>query len=450
MSEPKGIISRIEPGSIAADLGLQPGDQIVSINGHVLHDLIDYRFYGSDELLRIVVRRDADPAHGTEQEEAVFEVDREYGVDLGIEFAEPTFDGVRTCANNCSFCFIKGMPKGMRRSLYVKDDDYRLAFLTGNFITLNNLTMEDWYRIQEQRLSPLYVSVHTTNAELRSRLLGNPQATPILPALRFLESMNVKVHAQIVLTPGLNDGPELSRTISDLAGLWPTVRTVGIVPVGLTRFQAQGADAGSGECLRMYRPDEAGPLIDQVEAWQRDFSRRFKVHWVYASDEWYLLADRPVPDTRAYDGFPQIENGIGLVRKLLDNWTRMKRHDTAPPSAQEPMILVCGTLIAPVLTKLAGELAVWLGTTVRVLPVVNDFFGPQVTVSGLLTGQDVRRALEREHPHGRVFLPRSMFNREGDVTLDDMRVADIAAGVQAKITVAGRLSEIAATIRKHG
>jgi putative radical SAM enzyme (TIGR03279 family) len=433
MDSSGGVVARIEPDSVGAQLGLEPGDRIVSINGHVLRDVIDYRFYGADEELDILVLRG--------DEEAVFEVERDYGVDLGIEFTEPTFDGIRTCANNCTFCFVKGVPKGMRRSLYVKDDDYRLAFLIGNFITLSNLGEADWARIAEQHLSPLYVSVHATDPNVHRRLLGNPHAPDILPQLRRLADLGIEVHTQLVLSPDLNDGPELARTIDDLAALWPAVRSVGIVPVGLTRFQ--------GDCLRAYLPDEAGPLIERVERCQKEYRPRFGVRWVYASDEWYLLARRPVPGARAYDGFPQIENGIGLVRKLLDDAAGVRRRLKSSPRlvATESITLVCGALIAPVLGELAADLGELLGATIRALPVVNAFFGPRVTVSGLLTGQDVRRALEQAQPRGWVFLPRAMFNREGEVTLDDLTLEDIGRGLDARCTVAGRLSEVVEAIR---
>jgi putative radical SAM enzyme (TIGR03279 family) len=429
-----GVVAGIEPDSIAAELGLEPGDRIVSINGHVLRDVIDYRFYGADEELDILVRRG--------DEEALFEVERDYGVDLGIEFAEPTFDGIRTCTNNCTFCFIKGVPKGMRRSLYVKDDDYRLAFLIGNFITLSNLGEADWERIAEQHLSPLYVSVHATDPDLHRRLLGNPRAPDILPQLHRLAGLGIDVHTQIVLTPDLNDGLELTRTVDDLAALGPAVRSVGIVPVGLTRFQA--------DCLRAYLPTEAGPLIERVERWQRLYRPRLGAGWVYASDEWYLLAGRRVPGARAYDGFPQIENGIGLARKLRDDAAVVKRRlKSSPlPAAMESITLVCGTLIAPVLGELADDLGELLGVAIRVLPVVNEFFGPRVTVSGLLTGQDVRRTLERAQPRGWVLLPRAMFNREGEVTLDDLTLVDIGRGLDARFALAGRLSEVVKAIRR--
>ena len=338
MSHPHGIVRRVEPGSIASELEIEPGDEVISINGHLLRDEIDYRFYGAEEDLEMLVRRGS--------EETLFEIERDYDDDLGIEFVEPTFDGLRHCANNCSFCFIKGMPSGLRRSLYVKDDDYRYSFLLGNFVTLTNLSDEDWNRIAEQHLSPLYVSVHATDPELRRRLLGNRNAPDILSKLHYLRDVGIEVHTQLVLTPGENDGAPLDQSVEDLAELFPTVLSVGIVPVGLTRYQR--------DCGRVYRADEAGPILDRVEAWQTEYKQRFGTNWVYASDEWYLLGRRPVPPADGYDGFSQLENGIGLVRLLLDDWSELSSQSSI--FSGTPVTLVCGRLIAPVLEELAAEL----------------------------------------------------------------------------------------------
>lgn len=430
--EPQALVASIAPGSIAEELGLEPGDRIISINGHRLRDLIDYRFYGAEEELEILVRRG--------DEEAVFEVERDYGTDLGIEFTDVVFDGIRECVNNCTFCFIKGMPRAMRRSLYVRDDDYRLAFLVGNFITLSNLAEEDWRRIEEQHLSPLYVSVHSTDPDLRRRLIGNPDAPDILPQLRRLRDMGVEVHSQIVLTPGMNDGDKLAKTVTDLAELWPGVRSVGVVPVGLTRFQRN--------CTRTYTPEEAGPLLDRVTGWQKEFRRRFGRSWVYASDEWYLLAERRVPSAKAYDGFPQIENGIGLVRRLLDDWSRTARRRI--PRADVPVTLICGKLIAPVLRTLAGELSAHISQPVGVWPVTNEFFGERVTVSGLLAGRDVRRALQDGRPKGLVFVPRSMFESEGRLTLDGLSLEDLGEGLDARVLTTRNMSEVVRQLSQAG
>jgi putative radical SAM enzyme (TIGR03279 family) len=477
-----GVIAAVAEGSIAERAGMQPGDQLVSVNGHLLRDVIDYRFYGAEEELEIIVERDG--------QRIVFQIERGYDEDLGIEFATPTFDGIRRCNSQCAFCFIAGMPKGMRPSLYVRDDDYRYSFLFGNFVTLTNLTEADWQRLAEQRLSPLYVSVHATDLALRRRLLGNPAAPDVMGQLRRLGELGIQLHTQVVLMPGLNDGPALAQTVADLATLHPAVQSIAIVPVGLTRYHRYN--------LRPHRPDEAGPILDQITAWQREYQEQHNLNLVYASDEWYLLAGHEVPPADEYDGFPQLENGVGLTRVFLDEWEELRSRIQGPTrssrtfsaageretsfatSEEKPstikagrIVLACGTLIAPWLAEIAAELGnlarcrssrtfsaageretsfatpeenpynvELTGLEVEVIPVANDFFGPTVTVSGLLTGQDVIAALQGRDLGDAVFLPRTMFNAAGEVTLDDMTPLEIRARLGTKVEIAGAMGEL--------
>ena len=418
-----GVIAEVHSGSIAAELGLRPGDALLSINGHVLRDVIDYRFYGAEEELELAVERGG--------ERIVHQVERGYDQELGIEFAEPTFDGLRRCNNRCEFCFLEGMPRGMRRSLYIKDDDYRYSFLFGNFITLTNLTEDDWARLAEQRLSPLYVSVHATDPALRRRILGNPAAPDVMEQLKRLGSLGIQVHAQIVLIPDLNDGPHLARTVADLAALHPTVQSIAIVPLGLTRYH-RGP-------FRVYRPEEAGPILAQISAWQREYRRQHGLNLVYASDEWYLLAGLEVPPAEEYDGFPQLENGVGLTRVFLDEEFRVEGCGFRVGK----VILVCGTLIAPVLERKATGLS---GVAIEVVPVENRFFGPTVTVSGLLTGRDVVEALRDRDLGDIVFLPRAMFDASGERTLDDISLAAIGERLGVRVEVAGMVGEVVGLI----
>jgi len=421
------VIAEVRSGSIAAELGLQPGDVFLSINGHVLRDVIDYRFYGAEEELELVVERSG--------EQSVYQVERGYDRELGLEFTEPTFDGLRRCNNRCEFCFLKGMPPGMRRSLYIKDDDYRYSFLFGNFITLTNLTGDDWDRLAEQRLSPLYVSVHATDLALRRRILGNSSAPDIVEQLKGLGSLGMQVHAQIVLIPGLNDGSHLTRTVADLAALHPTVQSIAVVPLGLTKYHR-----GS---FRVYRPEEAGPILIHISAWQREYRRQHGLSLVYASDEWYLLAGLEVPPAEEYDGFPQLENGVGLTRVFLDEGFRVSGFGLQVGK----VTLVCGTLIAPLLKDVAAKLAGRTGLEIEVVPVVNDFFGPTVTVSGLLTGQDVVGALRGRDLGDAVFLSRAMFNASGELTLDDMTAAAIGERLGVRVEVAGMVGEVVDLLR---
>ncbi|MGQ9625996.1 MAG: DUF512 domain-containing protein [Anaerolineae bacterium] len=407
-----GVIASVSPGTIADELGWRPGDVIISINGHILRDVIDFQFYGAEEELEIVLRRGG--------EEMAYQIERDYDEELGVKFTHPTFDGLRSCKNNCLFCFVDGMPPGLRPSLYLKDDDYRYSFLFGNFITLTNLSENDWERLSEQRLSPLYISVHATDPALRRRLFG--RKTPdILAQIRRLGEIGIQAHAQIVLIPGLNDGPALERTVFDLAALYPTVLSIAVVPVGLTRYHRHG--------LRHYRAGEAGPILEQISSWQEHFRRSLGLNLVYAADEWYLLAGRPLPPAEKYDGFPQLENGVGLTRTFLDDWHKLKSH------LPFPITLVCGTLIAPLMEEVCRE---WAGEMVEVVPVVNRFFGPEVTVSGLLTGEDVVEALRGRRLGRMVLLPRAMFDSEGELTLDDLGVEDIAEALGLPVCPARR------------
>jgi len=285
---------------------MRPGDRLLAINGRVLRDIIDARFYASDSRLELSVERAGD----------VFRVDveRQYGQELGLEFAHPTFDvDIRRCASDCDFCFVKMNAPGMRRTLSIKDDDYRYSFLFGHFVTLTNLTRADWARLEEQGLGPLYVSVHATEPELRRKMLGSRRAPDILEQLRRLAELGIEVHTQIVLVPGQNDEAHLERTLADLLALFERpVQSVGIVPVGLTRFH-------DGSC-RPYTPGESAGVLDQVEPWRSQARKQTGCTFVYPSDEWYLVAGRDVPPAKAYDGFPQLENGVGMVRQLLDEW----------------------------------------------------------------------------------------------------------------------------------
>lgn len=423
MSHSYGVIATVRPGSLAAELDLRPGDQVVSINGHVLRDVIDYQFYSAEEELEIITLRDG--------EEHIYEVERDYGQEVGIEFAVPTFDGIRRCACHCDFCFVRQMPPGLRPSLYVRDDDYRYSFLFGNFITLTNLEDKDWQRLEEQRLSPLYVSVHATEPDLRRRLLGCLQAADIVAQLRRLGDLGIQVHAQIVLVPGFNDGAALERTIADLALLYPTVQSIAIVPVGLTRYHWQGLRTLSGE--------EAVALIQQVESAQAVHRHTLGMDLIYLSDEIYLLARKPIPPAERYDGFPQLENGVGLTRQLLDEWEGLRGSVVRGRVRCQRATLVCGTLIAPLLGEIAAEWSALSSARLDVLSVANRFFGSTVTVSGLLVGQDVVNTLQGRDLGERVILPRAMFDAEGQRTLDEMTPAEIGERLGVPVALAADL-----------
>jgi putative radical SAM enzyme (TIGR03279 family) len=434
---PGGVIAAVEPGSLAARAGIEPGDELLAINDHPLRDIIDVQFYGSEEVLALSLARG--------WERWTVELERAYDQDLGLSFVNPTFDvDIRRCANNCDFCFVKQNARGMRRSLYIKDDDYRYSFLFGNFVTLTNLTDHDWARLEEQRLSPLYLSVHATDLALRRRFLSRESAPDILDQLHRLAGLSIDVHTQVVLVPGLNDGDHFEQTLSDLTALYQhPVASVGVVPIGLTQYHP-------GNC-RNYTAEESRSVLDLAEAWKSENRSRLGSNFVYPSDEWYLVAGREIPPADEYDGFPQVENGVGMVRQLLDEWDSLK--GDLPALKGRSATLVCGTLIAPVLDRIVRELNALTRAAIRLVPVTNQFFGPVTTVSGLLTGQDVADAL-REGPRNEVvLLPSAMFtgsygagSAPPGITLDGWDLEELSARIGSPVEMAGTLLEAIAAL----
>ena len=406
-------------------MGIRPGDRLVAINGHVLRDVIDYYFYAADERLELEMQRAG--------ERLAFAVEREYGEDFGVRFTDDVFDGLRRCSNSCAFCFVDQMPPGLRPSLYVKDDDYRYSFLHGSFLTLSNWTEEDWERVEEQHLSPLYISVHSTDSETRRQMLCNPRVPDILQQLRRLAAMGIEMHTQIVVVPGLNNGKQLERTVSDLSALFPAVRSIGVVPVGLTKYH-------TGE-VRLLTTDEEGEIVDAITHWQKENRDHLGAAVVYPSDELYLRTGHNIPPAEGYDGYPQLENGVGLVRLLLDGWETLNRAWLGVAATGRATV-VCGTLIAPTLGRICRELQERTGLDITVQAVPNEFFGATVTVSGLLTGRDVVHALRGRALGDAVFVPRSMFEATGQVTLDDMTREEMEASLQVAVIAAGEIATI--------
>lgn len=423
-----GRIAAVVPGGLGAELGLEPGDRVLAIDGEPVRDWVDYRFRVAGEAVEIRVRK----AGG---EEWLLEVEKDYDDDLGLRFEDDLFDGLKRCHNACLFCFLDQMPRGLRPSLYLPDDDYRLSFLHGNFITLTNLREEDLRRIEAQRLSPLYVSVHATSPEVRRRLMLNRRAARVMEDLGRLAAAGIALHCQLVLCPGINDGAELDRSIGDLAGLGEAVRSIAAVPVGLTRHREGLAP------LRPFTAAEAGAVIAQVQGWQARLRDRVGRGTVYASDEFYVLAGREVPPAGDYDGFPQLENGVGLLRVFLDEFREAlsarrgggagaagPRWDPAP----RRVTVVTGRSAAPALERLAREGG--FARRARVFPVDNDFFGRTVTVAGLLTGGDIIAHLTAARDRGEdlgeaILLPRVVAREADGRLLDDRTPEEIARAV---------------------
>jgi putative radical SAM enzyme (TIGR03279 family) len=445
-----GVIDTVDPDSPSARAGIQPGDILLSINGRKLRDAIDYQFFTADE---DVLHFELAPHDDPQQMRAVT-IYRDEDELPGLTFTEPTFSPIRECNNHCPFCFIDQLPGSMRNSLYIRDDDYRYSFLFGNFVTLTNLNERDWERLEEQRLSPLYVSVHATDLEMRRTLLGNDRAPDIMAQLERLFSLGIRVHTQVVTCPGMNDGAVLEQTVADLAGHFPYVLSIGVVPVGLTRTPQEILSGPEPSCsrilpsaadlpLRTFEPEEARAVVRQTRGWQRTFRRLYDCSLVYASDEFYLLCGEPVPSAASYDGYPQFENGIGMVRDLIDDWRRTKRRlqrlnaSRSGPSAT----LVCGEMIADQLGALLDDWQETTGASAQLAALRNTFFGPRVRVSGLITGSVVLENADR-YQGDIVILPSVMLDKTGTRTLDNLTPAELSARLGKPIYFAAYLSEV--------
>jgi putative radical SAM enzyme (TIGR03279 family) len=411
------VVSRIEAKSLGERAGFAAGDEIHALNGEPIRDLIDFQVHASDEVLHFEVSR------GGELFEV--EVGRLPEESLGVAFEETP---LRRCDNRCVFCFIHQMPKGLRRSLYIEDDDYRLSFLHGSYVTLTNVADEDLDRIIAQGLSPQYLSVHATDPQLRQRLLGRRRPTPdILARISRLAEHGIEMHAQVVLCPGWNDGTHLERTVRELCDFYPAVRSVALVPVGLTRFRGRLTQ------LQPVTQALAQEYVDQAEHWGSECKRAVGGRFVYAADELFLLTSAYPPPRSYYEAFPQIENGIGMVRSFLDTWEQEKTRLPRRLDRPAHLGLVTGQLARFFLEPIAAELNRVPGLRVEVLDVPNEFFGRGITVSGLLAGQDILRRIQ-DGPWDLVMLPPNCVNGEG-LTLDDMTVPALAESAQVPVSV---------------
>ena len=426
---PGGLIATIEPDSFAAEVGLQFGDEVLAVNGHRVEDVIDVQYYAADEWIELTIRRGGMLLNVAGP--------RLYNQVLGIEFEHPTFDiDIRRCNNLCSFCFVLQMPNRMRRALYVKDDDYRYSFLHGHFVTLTNLTEHDWDRIADQFLSPLYVSVHATDLATRRACLRNPTAPDILEQLVWLRDHDIEVHTQLVITPGLNDGPHLTKSIRDLAEFWPTVQSISVVPVGLTKHHKYDR--------RPLNKAEMRVIVDDVHAFQADFLDKFGVRFVYLTDEFYLQLDEPVPPKAYYDGLSLEENGQGMVRNFLDDWKMVRKEvrSQKPEWKYTSATLITGQLFAPTLAKVVNEFTKLANVSLDVVPIENVRLGETIVVSGLLMGEDVIAQL-RDRALGEVLvLPRIMFDHPQGAALDDRSPLDIARALNRPVALADAMGDV--------
>lgn len=415
-------IVSVVPGSIAEEMEIEAGDVLVSVNGQMPEDVFDYRYLINEEQLLVLIRK-------PDGEEWELEIEKEYEDDLGIEFENGLMDEYRSCRNKCIFCFIDQLPKGMRETLYFKDDDSRLSFLQGNYLTLTNMSDHDIDRIIRYKLSPINISFHTTNPELRCRMLHNRFAGEVFGKVRRLKEAGIEMNGQIVLCRGVNDGEELERSIRDLSGYMPELQSVSVVPVGLTRYR-EGLYP-----LEPFEREDARRVLDCIQRWQEKFFREFGTHFIHGGDEWYLLAERPMPAEETYDGYLQLENGVGMVR-LLDEEIRETLPHIAGDDRERHVTIATGKLAAPILEEHMKKIREkFPQVNVQVAAVENRFFGERITVAGLLTGKDLIGQLQGRDLGSRLLITEHMLKSGEPVFLDDVTVEELEKTLQIKVSI---------------
>lgn len=437
MKKSRHIIRKVEEGSIAWELELVPGDELLSVNGQPVEDVFDYHYLVNDEYIELLVRK----ADGEEWE---LEVEKEFEDDLGIEFENSLMDEYRSCSNKCVFCFIDQMPPGMRETLYFKDDDTRLSFLQGNYVTLTNMRDYDIDRIIRYHLAPINISFHTTNPQLRCRMLNNRFAGDIFPKVQRLYEAGIEMNGQIVLCKGLNDGAELEKTIEDLAGYLPHLKSVSVVPVGLSRYR-EGLYP-----LEPFGKEDAESVIDVIETWQKRLYEEYGLHFIHGSDEWYLLAGRELPSEEVYDGYLQLENGVGMLR-LLEEEVREALCNLEGDGRSLEVSFATGLLAYESIRRYADLVeAKFPGVKIHGYAVKNEFFGEMITVSGLMTGQDIIKQLQGKSLGEYLLLPCNLLRSGENVFLDDVTVEQVEEklNIPVKIVESDGASLIDAILEK--
>ena len=405
------MISRIEVGSIAEELELKVGDKILQVNGKTPLDIIDLSFLLAEEEIKLLIEH-------ADGEREIIEFEKDIDEELGAEFESAVFDGVRRCKNHCVFCFVDMIAPKMRKTLSIKDDDYRLSFLFGNFITLTNLTAKDFRRIKKYHLSPLFVSIHAMNPELRAKILRTPLGAKIQTQLDELEKSGVEYHTQVVLCKDLNDGAELDYTIAEILKRRPHAQSLAIVPVGVTKYRRDKFP------LKQFDKESAAKVIAQVEKWQKKIRAESGRTFIYLGDEFYLLAEKDLPPVEFYDDFPQIENGIGMTRNFIEEFLSIRNEELGIRNENFVVDVISGTSFAKVLKNLVADMP-----NVRIIPVENKFFGSKVNVSGLLTGGDIINAIRNEEVGIRnvdlILIPATALKAGEEIFLDDVTVDDL-------------------------
>ena len=422
MKKHEHIVKSLMPGGIGEELGIEPGDKLLAINGNEIQDVFDYYYYEESEQLLLLIEK-------PDGEEWELEIEKDEDESLGIEFDQSLMDEYRSCRNKCMFCFIDQMPKGMRETLYFKDDDSRLSFLQGNYITLTNMSDHDVERIVKYRLEPINISFQTTNPELRCKMLHNRFAGEALKKVDILYRGQIEMNGQIVLCKGVNDGEELERTIRDLTGYLPYLKSVSIVPVGLTKYR-DGLYP-----LEPFTKEDAREVLSVIHRWQEKIYQEHGIHMIHAGDEWYVLAEEEVPEEERYDGYLQLENGVGMMR-LLFNEVQEALSAVTGDGRQREISLATGRLMYPYIGKILEEIRKkFPNITTHLYAIRNDFFGERITVSGLITGQDLTGQLKGQPLGERLLLPRNMLKIGEPVFLDDFTLEEVENSLQVKTDI---------------
>lgn len=418
----KHVIKETEPGSIASELGIEPGDKLLAINDTEIEDVFDYHFYVNDESLVLLIEK-------PDGEQWELEIEKDCEEDLGIVFEQGLMDEYRSCRNKCMFCFIDQMPRGMRDTLYFKDDDSRLSFLQGNYVTLTNMSDYDIERIIRYHLEPINISFQTMNPELRCKMLHNRFAGEALKKVDRLYEGGIGMNGQIVLCKGVNDGAELDRSIRDMSKYIPCLKSVSVVPVGLTKYR-EGLYP-----LEPFTKEEAKEVLRTVHRWQEELYEKYGIHFIHAGDEWYILAGEELPEAERYDGYLQLENGVGMLRLFMDEFEEAYRSLQGDNRKRE-ISVATGLLAYPYIKRMAERIREkYPETNVFVYPIKNDFFGELITVSGLITGTDLTRQLRGRELGKKLLLPCSMFRSGETVFLDDTTLEEVKEALQVEADI---------------
>lgn len=424
----KHKIEQVMPDSIAEELEIEIGDYLLAINDKEIEDIFDYQYLVNDEYLEVLIEK-------ADGEEWLLEVEKDFDEDLGLGFGESLMDSYRSCFNKCVFCFIDQNPPGMRETIYFKDDDTRLSFLQGNYVTLTNMKEKDIERIIEYKLAPINISVHTTNPKLRCQMLNNRFAGNVIKFMDMLYEAHIPMNAQIVLCKGMNDGEELKRSIEDLLQYMPVLESLSVVPVGLSKYR-------DGLCeLESFNKEDSLQVIEMIHHYQQIAMERFGTHFVHASDEWYINAGLPLPDADSYDGFQQLENGVGMTRLLMEEATEavddyLLEHDGKPFSGKRRISTISGLLAKGVMEEVAAIYKKGApNVDFQIFPIRNDFFGEKITVTGLLTGNDIINQLKDQNLGDALILPQNVLKADEDIFLDDVTVEELQSALQVPVII---------------